>query len=211
MQRSLAHLANVAQANDLPRLICLVCSGFGGSPMQQTCGYCQSDPAGWCRQHRCEGCFGRGVVCPECRGMRYLSGGVGQMTAHLTSKDGAIMHNSALQVCPKCMTLQDEVLRLNMAEETKVIHAYIADPHGPYWRIRDRMDADHAAWQATITEAKLWRQDFTTHRQAAKQQRNAAAEALLDAIVLPDNVSRFRRSALLRGDESRRGQAPRAT
>lgn len=122
--------------------------------------------------------------------MRYLSNGVGQMMQFMVlDKTHTIMHNSALAPCPKCMTLQDNILRLNMAEETKVIHGYIANPHDAYWRIRDQMDADQAAFEQRVREAQMWKQDFMTHRKQARQIKQEAAEALLSQIHLPPNVT----------------------
>lgn len=60
------------------RAVCMACLGTGAYGFAgdiSDCGICadlQRQRRGYCGAHKCRQCDGKGVVCPICRGMRFL-------------------------------------------------------------------------------------------------------------------------------------------
>jgi hypothetical protein len=169
MPRSLTLLANRARNKELWRILCVGCAGVGGDPLSDTCPFCEASPSKWCHQHRCPICSGRGVVCPECRGMRFHSSGMGDMVpTNVRGPEYHQMVNLAIKHCPKCMHTMDGKSSLSVTREADVIVAYIADPHNAYWSVRDEQDRQRAEWEAMTRETKPWRRDWGKQRALVK-------------------------------------------
>ena len=191
MPRSLTPLATKARMKELWRILCVGCAGVGGDPLSDTCPFCLASQSLWCHQHRCSICSGRGVVCPECRGMRFHSSGPGDMIPTMqATKEHRQMVNTSIKPCPKCMHFIDNKASLSLSRETDVILAYIVDPHNAYWRVRDEQDRQREEWEAATREAKPWRQNWgkreriidSTAVAIKKHPSNPVADLLLDAI-----------------------------
>lgn len=194
-ERLLTCLAKEAQDNDLPRILCAGCQGYGSAPESRDCAYCAGSPSGLCVQHRCDHCFGRGVVCPECRGQRFLTRGVGQMRQLTATREHATMVNTALAACKHCMEqTPDRGMRLNLTKELETIGLYIRDPHTAYWEMRHQADAERAAYDELMRETKPWRRSWSSPRSAATAERKAmeveselsrVTEKILPKLILP--------------------------
>jgi hypothetical protein len=188
MTVSLTPLARQAQSKLLARILCVGCAGIGGDPHASDCPFCKASPSGWCNQHRCTICAGRGVVCPECRGMRFHSSGHGDMVHTMTTKPNYQQSiNNAVKHCPKCMHLIDNKATLSLIREDDVIIAYIRDPHNAYWAVRDEQDRQRAEWEALTREAKPWRRDWGKQKKLARTTAPDADELLttLQGVVWP--------------------------
>jgi hypothetical protein len=165
MSASLTPLARQAQSKYLHRLLCVGCNGMGGDPHAEDCPFCHASPSEWCHQHLCPICKGRGVVCPECRGMRFLTTGAGDMVPTMqATKEHRQMVNTATHHCPKCMHLIAGKATLSTPREDDVIVAYIMDPHNAYWRVRDEQDGLRTQEEELSRQAKPWRKDWRKKR-----------------------------------------------
>lgn len=193
-ERCKTSLAQQAEDKDLARVICAGCHGYGSSPEALQCAFCAGSPAGLCLQHRCSYCLGMGVTCPECRGMRMLTRGMGQMHQTSATREHATMVNTALGFCQHCMLPDaDGHMLVNLPKQIETIRAYVANPHTVYWDMRHQADAEKAAYEQLMSETKPWRRDYTSQKSYAQvedRKRRAEAAALNTIVPFPQRSIR---------------------
>ena len=154
--------AQGAQLPDDCRVKCEVCHGHGASSYYEmlACSSCTRGPHNIpCPIHSCRACIGSGMVCPTCRGMRFVRSSFFKMTASA--------HDSTREItrCPVCC----EGNNVNIDRERDAIQKYLLKYRT--WQ------ADAAARGEPFVEPTLARQLNEQAEQWRMQQEYASQDA----------------------------------
>lgn len=186
-KRCLAKFAQEATDQGKLRVLCMTCRGYGAAEAALRCLHCT--PLQPCDFHTCRICAGKGVVCPRCQGMRFVSSGdPGDMVkgreyeAHNEDNGkkhiAASMSNSGISRCAMCC----EGNQVNPVKEIFAIKGYLAMSDAPEWTARQKAADARKQQEAHISfitiycrnERKRWLFKGHAAFQVVKEEAEAA-------------------------------------